>query len=478
MSQCNKLTIFQMNDSHGYLEPHPELFWSGEYAEYRTAGGYARIASLMREGCRDNHVLAFDCGDTLLGTYVAAKTGGRALIPILNCLDFNAMTAHWEFALGPKQFHSLARELNYPVLAINCYEKKTGNLAFPPFTMLEKNGLLIGVIGIASNIVDKVMPASFSEGLRFTLGREELLEYVRRLRQERADLIIVISHLGFPQDVKLAGETNGVDLWLSGHTHNRVRNPVFVNGTPLIQSGCHGSFLGRIDIEVEKGKVRLLKHQLLDVSEDVVPCREVEEMVNRQMQPHRNYLETVVGETKTPLNRNTMLESTMDNFLLQSLIDLTGSDVAFSNGWRFGAPVPAGSVTVNDLYNIIPMNPPVSTAVLTGKEILQMMEENLERTFSRDPYGQMGGYVKRFLGMNVYFKIENPPGNRVQEVFIQGKRVQPEARYSAVFVTTQGVPEHFGAGKEDLQVRAVEAMQHLLVKGSVHAELRGSAVAV
>lgn len=478
MPQGKKLTVFQMNDSHAYLEPHAELFWSGEHAEYRTAGGYARIASLMREGNRDEHILAFDCGDTLLGTYVAAKTGGRALIPILNYLDFDAMTAHWEFALGPVQFHSLARELKYPVLAINCYEKETGSLAFPPFTLLEKNDLLIGVIGIASNIVDKVMPASFSEGLRFTLGRMELPEYVRQLRQERADLIIVLSHLGFPQDVKLAEEANGVDIWLSGHTHNRLRNPVYVNGTPLIQSGCHGSFLGRIEIEIEKGKVRLLNHRLLDVSEDVMPCREVEEMVNRKMQPHRDYLETIVGETKTALNRNTMLESTMDNLLLQSLVDLTGSDIAFSNGWRFGAPVPTGLMTMNDLYNIIPMNPPVSTAVLTGKEIRQMMEENLERTFSRDPYEQMGGYAKRFLGMNVYFKIENPPGNRIQEIFVQGRRLQPEARYSAAFVTTQGVPEHYGMGKEDLEVRAVEAMKFLLMKGSVHADLRGSAVAV
>jgi len=82
------------------------------------------------------------------------------------------------------------------------------------------------------------------------------------------------------------------------------------------------------------------------------------------------------------------MESTMDNFLLQSLIDLTGAEVAFSNGWRFGAPVPVGPVSVNDLYNIIPMNPPVSRVLLKGREIWSMMEENLERTFSRDPFSR------------------------------------------------------------------------------------------
>jgi sulfur-oxidizing protein SoxB len=63
-----------MNDSHGYLEPHSELFWSGDHAEYKKTGGYARIASLMREDCREEQVLAFDCGDTFHGTYLPIKT--------------------------------------------------------------------------------------------------------------------------------------------------------------------------------------------------------------------------------------------------------------------------------------------------------------------------------------------------------------------------------------------------------------------
>lgn len=108
-----------MNDSHGYLEPHYEHFWSSDHAEYRMTGGYSRIAKLMNEECREEQVLAFDCGDTLHGTYTPVKTRGRAMLPILNAMGFNAMTAHWEFAYGPKEFCGLSRELKYPVLAIN-----------------------------------------------------------------------------------------------------------------------------------------------------------------------------------------------------------------------------------------------------------------------------------------------------------------------------------------------------------------------
>lgn len=76
----------------------------------------------------------------------------------------------------------------------------------------------------------------------------------------------------------------------------------------------------------------------------------------------------VVGKTATALNRATTQETTMDNFLLQALLESTGAQLAFSNGWRNGAPMVPGEVTVNDPYNMIPMNPPISTVELTGEK--------------------------------------------------------------------------------------------------------------
>ncbi len=477
MSEGKSLTIFQMNDSHGYMELHPELFWSGDHAEYRMAGGYARIASLLGEADSEKS-LAFDCGDTFHGTYLPVQTKGEAMVPVLNTLGFDAMTAHWEFAYGPEQILRLTKRLKYPMLAINCYDKNTGGPIFKPFTIIEKNDLLVGIIGIASNIVDKTMPPSFSEGLRFTLGRKELPGYIKQLRRERADIIIVISHLGFPQDAKLASEVDGVDIWLSGHTHNRLPEPVYVNDTAIIQSGNHSSFLGRLDIEVENGSIDIC-HKLMAVGEDVTPDHDVEEIINRALEPHREYLGSVVGRTEIGLNRNTILESTMDNFLLQSILDTSGAQIAFSNGWRYGAPISPGPVKMNDLYNIMPMDTPVSLVNLTGREIWMMMEVNLERTFSRDPYEQMGGYVKRCLGLNVYFKMENPPGSRVQEIFVQGLPLRPDEVYNVAFLTYQAVPGKYGQDdREELDIGAVGAMEAFLAKGPVDTGLKGSVVAV
>ena len=119
-----------MNDSHAYMDIHQELFWEGDHAKYKLAGGYARISTIFNQIREENpyKTLVFDCGDTIHGTYAAVKTKGEALIPILNYLDFDAMTAHWEFAYGPEHFKKLTKKLNYPMLAINCYHESNNDL--------------------------------------------------------------------------------------------------------------------------------------------------------------------------------------------------------------------------------------------------------------------------------------------------------------------------------------------------------------
>ncbi len=297
MGNRTSLTIVQLNDCHAYIDLHQELFWQGDQAVYRPAGGYARIATLvqaMRAASR-GRMLFCDCGDTLHGTYPALKTQGQALIPILNALGLDAMTAHWDFAYGPATFKQRTAELNYPMLAINVYDQATKERFFPPYRVKEMEGLRIGLVGIASNIVDKTMPPSFSEGLRFTLGRDELPTIIQVLHTEaKVDLIVLISHLGFPQDMKLLSEVPGIDVCLSGHTHNRLAQPVLQGKTLVIQSGCHGSFLGHLVLELEGGRIVNYRHQLVEVTANTIPDPAVNGLVHEALAPHQAELSTVV----------------------------------------------------------------------------------------------------------------------------------------------------------------------------------------
>lgn len=455
------LTILQINDTHGYLEPHPELIWRGPHPEFRILGGFARIAGLVHS-VRDEvsgSVLVLDNGDTFHGTYAAVASKGEALVPLMNALKLDAMTAHWEFAWGPEHFEALAKRLVYPVLAINCYRKSDGTRPFQSSRVIERAGLRIAVIGIAATIVDKSMPPHFSEGLRFTNSDTELPGEIHRLRQhEKADLVIVLSHLGFPQDCKLAQTVTGIDVLLSGHTHNRLEEPAVINGTVIIQSGCHGSFVGRLDLQVTDGAVVVKRHRLVPIDDSIAPDAAMQVLVDDVLAPHRVMLAEIVGKTDTGLHRNTILDAPMDDLLLAAIASTAGTDLAFSNGWRYGAPIPPGPITLNDLWNIIPTNPPVSTVDLTGAEIRGLLEENLERTFSADPFGQMGGYLKRFYGLTIQAKLENPPGHRIEHIFVGRQTLDLGEIYKAAFVTEQAVPLKHGRNRQDFAIRAIEAL--------------------
>ncbi|MGZ8274154.1 MAG: metallophosphoesterase, partial [Burkholderiaceae bacterium] len=272
------LTILQINDLHGYLEPHPEAFRGVGKFKYRTCGGLARIANIFKQvrAERRGQVLALDNGDTFHGTFVAGQSRGEAMLPLMNALEFDAMTLHWEFAYGPAHVRKLAAGLAYPALAINIYDKASDRVVFDPSCVIERGGLRIGIVGIASNIVDKSMPPSYSDGVRFTLGNTELPGHIERLRtSERVDLVVVLSHLGFAQDAKLAAEVPGIDALISGHTHNRLYRPAWVGITPIIQSGCHGSFVGRLDLTVDGGRIIDVRHELICVDEQIEPDAEM-----------------------------------------------------------------------------------------------------------------------------------------------------------------------------------------------------------
>jgi 2',3'-cyclic-nucleotide 2'-phosphodiesterase (5'-nucleotidase family) len=462
------VTILQINDLHGYIEPHPELVRGGDGDVFQTLGGLARIATAVEQvrAETDGATLLLDNGDTFHGTYVAVQSKGEALIPLMNALAPDAMTVHWEFAYGPAQVERLAGQLTYPILAINCYRNR-GGLFFQPYRMVEKGGLRIAVIGIACNIIDKTMPPAFSEGLHFILGREELPSWITYVRKhEAAELVVVLSHLGFPQDVKLASEVDGIDVLVSGHTHNRMESPVLQNGAIIFQSGCHGSFLGRLDLDIEDGIITAHHHRLIAIDERFAPNQSVQQQVDAAMAPHRAMLSQVVGHTEHALSRYQSLHCSMDDLLLGAIASAAGTDIAFSNGWRYGAPVPPGPITLNDLWNIIPTNPPVETVELTGNEIRAMLEENLERTFSANAYEQMGGYVKRCRGLKLYAKIENPHGSRVDRLFVLGSSVEPERIYKVAFVTSQGVPPQIGSNRQQLDIHAIDALQLFLQRAS------------
>ena len=186
---------------------------------------------------------------------------------MLTALSLDAMSGNWDFAWGPTYLKALVRKLSYRLSACNCYDEHGGAPVFPAARVIERGPLRIGAIGLAATGVDESMTPRFSEGIRLTSGIEERPGHIGRLRRdEGADVVVVLSHLGPPQDTKLAQMVRGIDVLLSGHTHNRLAAPSTIGDTLLIQPGCHASSLEQIELDVPGGGgVGLRQHTLVPI---------------------------------------------------------------------------------------------------------------------------------------------------------------------------------------------------------------------
>lgn len=461
--RTGRVTLLQQNDTHAHVERHWELRWEGGRPVPWRTGGYARIRALADEIRRETGgaMLHVDSGDAIHGTGAAQWTKGASVVPALNAVGVEVMTpGNWEFGFGPDVLRERERELRFPMLAANVRRAADGAPEFATSEIREVGGLRLALIGVTSPIVSRTMPQPFGAGLRFLEAGDVLPELVASLRdRERPDLVVLISHYGFAQEVEIARRVDGIDVILGGHTHDVLAEPVVAGGTVITQSGAHGSYLTRLDLEVASRRIVAFAHRLLPVDDGPVDDG-VAEVVAESLRPHRQALDEVVGETRRLLHRGTVLGSPMDDLITSAYRTVTGAEVAVSHGWRYGTPVPPGPITAGDLWQMIPPNPEVFTVKLTGAELRRMLEQSLERTFAGDPMRQQGGYVVRFDGMAAVARLNNPSGTRLARLEIGGAPVDPEREYTVAAAGEQSVRKR--EGRVGTGVSAVDAVREQL----------------
>src|SRR5690606_14406935 len=307
-----------------------------------------------------------------------------------------------------------------------------GSALFAPWAVRETGGVRVGFVGVTSPIIPGMSPR-LAAGLRFPDVRSRVPQTVARLRErERVDVVVLVSHLGFAQDAALVREIGGIDVVLSGHTHNRLARPAPVGGTLIIQSGFSGSFLGRLTLDVTSGRIHAWEPELIEIDPAVQPEPAVQDVVEHALAPFRAEMVEVVGETATALDRMGLLETTMDNLITDAYRDLTDADIAFSHGWRFAPPVAPGPVTAGDLWAMVPTNPLLFTARIRGAALRSMLEQNLQEVFAADALQQAGGYIIRTTGLSVVFRPNNGRGIRIEHIDVNGTPLADEREYSIV----------------------------------------------
>ncbi|MFY7978873.1 MAG: bifunctional metallophosphatase/5'-nucleotidase, partial [Sediminibacterium sp.] len=308
----------------------------------------------------------------------------------------------------------------------------------------------VGFIGYTDHLVPKRQSPAYSEGIGFTHATENVAKYVKYLKEvEGCGIIFVVTHMGLAQQVGLSNDPSveGVDFIIGADTHERVRVPIEGKYTRVIECGAFGSFLGKLDISVINGRMSSYQYDLLDVDPIKYPANPaVANLVENIAAPYSKMLTEKIGSTSTPLVRYFVLETPMDNLITDAIMWKFKPDIALSNGFRFCQPlaIPKGSkeaiITKEFLWNMLPVDSTAKKGKVSGTQLLEWLEKELENAFAKDPSKRFGGWFVRFAGMEVNCTIGKPKGERVNWVKVKGQVLEKNKMYDIVACEREGDP--------------------------------------
>jgi sulfur-oxidizing protein SoxB len=404
---------------------------------YGKVGGLDRVSTVINSirAARPDALL-LDGGDTWHGSYTCHHTQGQDMVNVMNALKPDAMTFHWEFTLGSDRVREIVQDLPFAALGANIFDAEWDEPAedFAPYKFFERGGVKIAVIGQAFPYMPIANPGWMFPEYSFGIRTERMQEVVDEARGQGAELVVLLSHNGFDVDKKMASLVTGIDVILSGHTHDALPEPVLVGETIIVASGSNGKFVSRVDLDVRDGRMMGFRHKLIPIFADVIePDKAVTAVIDAERAPYETEMSEVIGETDGVLYRRGNFNGTWDDLICDALLSEREADIAMSPGVRWGPSLmPGDQITREDIFNATSMSyPNAYRTEMTGEYIKTIMEDVADNIFNPDPYYQQGGDMVRLGGLGYRIDVTKPQGSRISEITMlkTGEALDPAKSY-------------------------------------------------
>ena len=424
------ITIFHTNDTHGAYLP--------QNSKYGTIGGYTNLEYYLNaEREKASRSLYLDAGDQQTGSIFASqnynKAIGGAVIKVFNFLNLDATTyGNHEFDYSLTNTMKLKENANYPFISTNILDENKKPFGGVPYQIFQLDSLKIGVLGLTLiDLPEKVKRENVAE-LTILPYKEAIDKYIDEI-DKQSDMIILLTHIGFEADSLLATVLdNRIDLIIGGHSHTVISEPCKVNGIYLASTGAYLNYLGAINIEVQNDIIISYNNNLIPLfTPDILP----ETPLNRFVRTMADSLEAETGKViaTIPVDwipdkfKETEVSKWAAEALKNEYYAAYKPDLAIINNGGIRKVIPAGPVTLKDMYELFPFNNYIVLFSCYGKDLLAM--EALNKNIAKNkPYDIVQTSSTHWKKKKRLCGLLKPK----ELYYINGEPVQPDKIYRVV----------------------------------------------
>lgn len=510
---CVNLKIIQTTDIHGTIFPYDFV------EQKKVSNSLASIASFVKS-VRDKNpdrVILLDNGDFLQGQptvyyynfedTIAPHLGAE----VLNFMGYDAATVgNHDIETGHAVYDRFRKQLKMPYLAANAIEKNTGKPYFTPYTIIERQGVKVSILGLITPAIPNWIPENLWQGIEFKDMVVSAKKWIKIIQEkEKPDLIIGMFHSGIdhmygnPGGVEfmnenasklVAKQVPGFDIILAGHDHKKhIEKVINSNGDTVLlldaRSHSRAVALINIDFVFDKATNRYKKSIKANVveMEDRKPDSVFINTFSKQYNTVKNYVEQPIGEFTNDMDSKYAYfgNSYFIDFIHTCQLDLSQADVSFTAPLSFMTYIKKGSFYVSDMFKLYKYENFLYTISLTGSEIDDFLEYSTSLWFntmdSRNDHllkvkKSENGYFflknKYFdfssaSGIDYIIDVTKPDGNKVNILgFNDGNRFYPDSTYLVAVNSYRGngggghLTIGAGLSKSELKTRLIKTSKY------------------
>lgn len=433
-TQTKTITLLHTNDVHGHV--------AAEYGKDKklTNIGYARVKTYA-DSIKNSVLL--DAGDTTHGTAIAGIENGKGVIDLMKAMGYKVMVpGNHDFNYGYNALVDFKNQAapakgsaeGFDILAANII-KNTGTNDFKGQTIIDVDGVKVGVFGIATEETKVKSNPKNTEGITFLNPVEVARAQVKSLKDQGVDVVVMLAHVGIDDATvvktsDIAKAVDGIDVIIDGHSHTKLSDGKVVNNTLIVQTGNFLKNLGEVNITL-RGKTIISKTAVLrDAAffEKIEENKDIAKKIADIYAANKDKLERVVGTTAVDLDGKRehvrAQETNFGNMVADAMRHTAKSDIAITNGGGIRESIPAGKIAMTQIWTSFPFGNTIMKIEVKGADLLAALEYGVADA----PAPQ--GKFPQISGFTFKYDPKQEAGKRVFDVKVGDKALDLEKTYT------------------------------------------------